>query len=102
MVEGRETWYIIHMKRTNLVLDEDLLEEAVRVLGVKTYSAAVNEALKEAIRIKKVQGLRQFFGSGIWEGNLSEMREDGKPEEIEAAMDGATKPLSMSAGAGRR
>jgi Arc/MetJ family transcription regulator len=77
------------MKRTNLVLDEDLLEEAVRVLGVKTYSAAVNEALKEAIRIKKVQGLRQFFGSGIWEGDLDEMR--GK------------KPLppAMAAAAGR-
>ena len=28
------------MKRTNLVLDEDLLERATRVLGVKTYSAA--------------------------------------------------------------
>jgi len=62
------------MKRTNLVLDEQLLEEAVRVLGAKTYSAAVNEALKEAIRVKKVQGLRQFFGSGIWEGDLDEMR----------------------------
>ena len=32
------------MKRTNLVLDADLLEEATRVLGVKTYSAAVNLA----------------------------------------------------------
>jgi Arc/MetJ family transcription regulator len=75
------------MKRTNLVLDEDLLEEAVRVLGVKTYSAAVNEALKEAIRVKKVHGLREFFGSGIWEGDLSEMREDqpAKPASMAAA-----------------
>ena len=83
------------MKRTNLVLNEQLLDEAVRVLGVKTYSAAVNMALKEAIRVKKVQGLRQFFGSGIWEGDLSEMREDSKPEEMERAM-------SISAGAVRK
>ncbi len=64
------------MRRTNLVLDGDLLDEAVRVLGVKTYSAAVNCALQEALRIKKIQGLTQFFGRGLWEGDLSEMRED--------------------------
>ena len=46
------------MKRTNLVLDEHLLEEAVRVLGVKTYSAAVNKALEEVIRRKKILGLK--------------------------------------------
>lgn len=64
------------MKRTNLVLDEALLEEATRVLGAKTYSGAVNTALQEVIRLRKVQGIEQFFGSGIWEGDLSEMRED--------------------------
>jgi Arc/MetJ family transcription regulator len=64
------------MKRTNLVLDADILEEAVRVLGVKTYSAAVNLALKETLRVKKLQTLPQFFGQGLWEGNLAEMRED--------------------------
>jgi hypothetical protein len=64
------------MKRTNLVLDERLLEEATRALGARTYSGAVNTALGEVIRLKKIQGIPQFFGSGIWEGNLSEMRED--------------------------
>lgn len=64
------------MKRTNLVLDGELMEEAVKVLGVKTYSAAVNQALTEAIRAKKIQSLRGFFGQGLWQGDLSEMRED--------------------------
>jgi Arc/MetJ family transcription regulator len=41
------------MKRTNLVLNEDLLNEATRVLGAKTYSAAVNTALQEVIRLRK-------------------------------------------------
>ena len=44
--------YLIHMKRTSLVLDEELLEEAVRVFGVKTYSATVNLALKEALCVR--------------------------------------------------
>ena len=64
------------MKRTNLVLDEDLLEKATHALGVKTYSAAVNLALGEVLRMKKIQSLPQFFGQGLWQGNLSEMRED--------------------------
>ena len=38
------------MRRTNLVLDDQLLEQATRVLGAKTYSAAVNTALAEVIR----------------------------------------------------
>ena len=66
----------MHMKRTNLVLDEQLLEEAMRELGVKTYSAAVNYALKEVLRIRKVQRLAEFFGKKLWRGDLSKMRED--------------------------
>ena len=64
------------MRRTNLVLDENLLDEATRVLGVKTYSAAVNLALAETLRVKKVLEIPSFFGSGLWQGDLSEMRED--------------------------
>jgi hypothetical protein len=64
------------MKRTNLVLDERLLNEATRVLEAKTYSAAVNAALKEVIRVRKIQSIPRVFGSRIWEGDLSEMRQD--------------------------
>ena len=66
------------MKRTNLVLNGELMEEAVKVLGVKTYSAAVNQALSDAVRAKKIQSLRGFFGQGLWQGDLCEMREDNK------------------------
>jgi Arc/MetJ family transcription regulator len=58
------------------MLDAQTLEEATRVLGVKTYSAAVNLALKEVVRVRKVQALRRFFGQGLWEGDLAEMRQD--------------------------
>jgi Arc/MetJ family transcription regulator len=63
------------MRRTNLVLNEEALEKARQVLGVKTYSAAVNTALEEVVRIRKIQSLANFFGSGLWEGDLTEMRE---------------------------
>ena len=64
------------MKRTHLVLDERLLEQATRVLGAKTYSAAVNEALQEVVRIRKVQSLQDFSARGLWRGDLSETRKD--------------------------
>jgi Arc/MetJ family transcription regulator len=64
------------MKRTNLVLDEGLLAEATRVLGERTYSAAVNTALQEVIRMRKIRDIPRFFQSGIWEGDLAEMRGD--------------------------
>lgn len=68
--------YTMHMKRTNLVLDGELLDQATHLLGVKTYSAAVNLALAEVLRLRKIQGLPHFFGRGLWKGNLPEMRED--------------------------
>jgi Arc/MetJ family transcription regulator len=64
------------MKRTNLVLDEDLLQEAVRVSGQKTYSATVNLALRELVRRAGARRILELRGSGLWEGSLSEMRRD--------------------------
>lgn len=69
------------MKRTNLVLDEQLLKEVTRTLGAKTYSAAVNQALEETLRLHKIRDIGELFGSGVWEGNLSEMRNDLAPSQ---------------------
>ena len=49
---------------------------ATRVLGAKTYSAAVNQALEEIIRVKKIRSLPEFFGQDLWRGDLAEMRQD--------------------------
>jgi Arc/MetJ family transcription regulator len=64
------------MKRTNLVLDEALLEEATRVSGEKTYSAAVQLALRDFVRRARARQLLELRGSGLWEGDLSELRRD--------------------------
>ena len=64
------------MKRTNLVLDEQVLEEALRVSGERTYSKAVNRALSEFVRRAKAGRIFQLAGSGLWEGDLSAMRDD--------------------------
>jgi Arc/MetJ family transcription regulator len=64
------------MKRTNLVLDEKLLAEATRLSGEKTYSAAVMLALGDFVRRAKARRILELRGSGLWEGDLAEMRRD--------------------------
>jgi len=64
------------MKRTNLVLDEQLLEEVVRVSGERTYSKAVERALHDFVRRARARKILDLAGSGLWRGNLAEMRAD--------------------------
>ena len=64
------------MKRTNLVLDENLLEEATRLSGERTYSGAVNRALLDYVRRIRAGRILELSGKGLWEGTLSEMRRD--------------------------
>ena len=67
------------MKRTNVVLDEDLLEEAVRVSGERTYARTIERALREMVRRAEARGIDQLAGSGLWVGSLSDMRGDRPP-----------------------
>jgi Arc/MetJ family transcription regulator len=71
------------MKRTNVVLDEDRLEEARRLLGAKTYSDTINAALSEAIRSAKIRSLPDLLHKVRWEGDLSEMRDDHPKDQPE-------------------
>lgn len=66
------------MKRTNLVIDEALLEEAVRISGERTYSAAVERALSDFVRRARARTLYSLKGSGSWNGELSIVREDNR------------------------
>jgi Arc/MetJ family transcription regulator len=64
------------MRRTNLVLDGDLLEEATRVSGERTYSRTVERALREMVQRAKSRRILDLAGSGLWRGDLAAMRED--------------------------
>ena len=64
------------MKRTNVVLDEQLLEEAVRVSGERTYSRTIERALQEMVRRAQALQIDRLAGSGLWMGDLGDMRGD--------------------------
>ena len=66
----------MRMKRTNLVLDERLLDEALRLSGERTYSRTVERALDEFVRRAKARKILDLAGSGLWDGDLRAMRND--------------------------
>jgi Arc/MetJ family transcription regulator len=76
---GRGACYAVCMKRTNVVLDEHLLDEAVRVSGEPTYSKTIERALEEMVQRAKARHIDLLAGSGLWAGSLSEMRGDITP-----------------------
>jgi Arc/MetJ family transcription regulator len=67
---------MMRMKRTNLVLDEKLLEDATRLSAQRTYSKTVDLALAEFVRRAKAGKILALAGSGLWEGDLGAMRDD--------------------------
>ena len=70
--------HTLRMKRTTLVLDRPLLDEVTHVLGAESYSAAVNRAMEEFLRMRKIRDLSRFFGKGLWKGGLGEMPVEGE------------------------
>lgn len=64
------------MKRTSLLLDDQLLAQAVKAVGAKTGTEAVHAGLRELVRQAKAREILKFAGTGIWKGDLAEMRGD--------------------------
>ena len=60
--------------RTNIVIDDRLMERAMRASGLKTKRAVVEAGLELLIRVKAQAGLRRLRGEVSWEGNLDELR----------------------------
>lgn len=60
--------------RTNIVIDDDLMHDAIRLTGVKTKREAVEMALKSLINLKQQEKIKNFRGKLKWEGDLDDMR----------------------------
>ncbi len=69
--EKRET---NHLVRTNVVLDDDLVREAMEITGITTKRGVIEEALRRIVQIDRQQRIWDFFGKVEWEGDLQEMR----------------------------
>ncbi len=61
--------------RTRVVVDEDLLDEALRVTGLSSKKAVVEEALRLLIELRSQEEVKALRGRLRWEGDLDRMRE---------------------------
>ena len=60
--------------RTNIVLDDKLIERAQKLTGIKTKREVVHEALRLLILLNEQSGIRALRGKLPWDGNLSDQR----------------------------
>ncbi len=67
--------------RTNIDINDELLQEAMEYSQAKTKKAVVELALQEYIRMARRKDLLNMFGKVEWEGDLNEMRTVNRPDE---------------------
>ncbi len=62
--------------RTNIIIDDKLMREAVRASGLKTKRATVEHGLRLLVRLKQQAEIRRLRGKLVWQGDLDTMRTD--------------------------
>jgi Arc/MetJ family transcription regulator len=61
--------------RTNIVLDDHLIERALKLTGIKTKREVVHEALRLLILLNEQAEIRTMRGRLPWDGNLIDQRQ---------------------------
>ena len=62
--------------RTNIVIDDKLMEDVLRSTGIKTKREAVEQGLRSLLRLSEQAKFRELRGKLHWEGDLDAMRRD--------------------------
>ena len=63
--------------RTNIVIDDGLLDRAMHATGAKTKREVVELGLAALVRLKEQEEIRGLRGKLRWTGDLDEMRRNG-------------------------
>lgn len=67
---------MVHIMRTNIVIDDKLMADAMRLTGLKTKKEAVELGLRTLLRLRQQEEIRRFPGKLDWQGDLNAMRTD--------------------------
>jgi Arc/MetJ family transcription regulator len=62
--------------RTNIVIDKQLMSEALRLSGAPSMRQVVEDSLRLLVQLKRQERLRGARGRLRWRGNLEAMRRD--------------------------
>jgi Arc/MetJ family transcription regulator len=65
--------------RTNIEIDDDLMARALKLSGLKTKRATVEQGLRLLIKLKQQERVGELFGKIRWEGDLDGSRRDRLP-----------------------
>ena len=60
--------------RTNIEIEDELIQKALSLTGLKTKRAAVEAALRMLIRVKEQEEILNLAGKVHWQGDLEESR----------------------------
>lgn len=63
--------------RTNIVIDEQLMAEALKVSGARTKREAVEMGLRTLLQLHRQRDAKRLRGKINWTGDLEAMRRDG-------------------------
>ena len=61
--------------RTHVIVDDELMGEALERTGLKTKKAVIEEVLRTIVRLKTQEQVRSLRGKLEWEGDLNLLRE---------------------------
>ena len=62
--------------RTNVDIDDELIEEVKKEFNLKTKREAIHLALQQILKMKNRRKLLELRGQVKWEGDLNEMRKN--------------------------
>lgn len=63
------------MKRTNVVLDENLIEEAKRLTGIRYTRDVIDMAIRQFVMNRRRGRILELPDDARWEGDLNAMRQ---------------------------
>jgi Arc/MetJ family transcription regulator len=62
--------------RTNIVIDDKLMADALKASGARTKREAVELGLRTLLQLSRQGEIRRLKGKVKWEGDLDAMRRD--------------------------
>ena len=67
--------------RTNIVIDDALMKQAMQASGARSKREAVEMGLRTLVKLQQQKEIRAFRGRLAWEGDLESQRLDQEPAE---------------------
>ena len=67
---------MVHIMRTNIVIDDGLMRQALEASGARSKREAVELGLRTLVRLKRQEKVRGYRGKLAWSGDLDAMRTD--------------------------